>query len=65
MAADFPNGPASSDAWQTIARVREEFFRDNAPQLCADNNPPAGTLLGVKKLALPEMIIEMDVMAVF
>jgi len=55
----------SSNTWQTIVKVREEFFREHAPQLCADNNPPTFDLLGVKQLALPDMIIEIAVTAVF
>ena len=65
VAGDFPNGLASSDTWQTIDRVKEEFFREHAPQLCADNNPPTNDLLGVKYLARPEMIIEIAVDAAF
>ena len=65
VVGDFPNGLAYSDTWQTIARVREEFFREHAPQLCSDNNPPTLDLIGVKHLALPEMVIEIAVVAVF
>ncbi len=65
VAGDFPNGLASSDTWQTIDRVREDFFREHAPQLCADKNPPTNDLLGVKYLARPGMIIEIAVVAAF
>lgn len=65
VVGDFPNGLASSNTWQTISAVREEFFREHAPRLCADNNPPTLDLIGVKHLALPEMVIEIAVVAVF
>lgn len=65
VVGDFPNGLAFSDTWQTIVRVREEFFREHAPKLCIDNNPPTFDLIGVKHLALPEMLIEIAVTAVF
>ena len=65
VVGDFPQGLAYSDTWQTICRVREEFFREHAPQLCSDSNPPTLDLIGVKHLALPEMIIEIAVVAVF
>ena len=65
VVGDFPGGLAFSDTWQTICRVREEFFRERAPQLCIDDNPPTFDLIGVKCLALPEMIIEIAVVAVF
>lgn len=65
VVGDFPKGLAYSDTWQTIAIVREEFFGKHAPRLCADNNPPTYDLLGVKHLALPDMIIEIAVVAVF
>jgi len=65
VVGDFPDGLAYSDTWQTIAKVREEFFREHAPQLCIDSNPPTFDLLGVKHLALPEMLIEIAVTAAF
>ena len=65
VAGDFPEGLAISDTWQTISRVRDKFFREHAPQLCTDNNPPTCDLLGVKHLARPEMIIEIACTAVF
>jgi len=65
VVGDFPNGLAYSDTWQTIVTVREDFFRKYAPRLCADNNPPTFDLIGVKHLALPDMLIEIAVMAVF
>jgi len=65
VVGDFPDGLARSDAWQTIVRVREEFFREHAPRLCIDDNPPTLDLIGVKHLALPEMVIEIAVVAVF
>lgn len=65
VVGDFPQGLAYSDTWQTICSVREEFFREQAPRLCSDNNPPTFDLIGVKHLALPEMIIEIAAVAVF
>ena len=65
VVGDYPEGLARSDTWQTICKVREELFREHAPQLCIDNNPPTFDLIGVKHLALPEMVVEVAVMAVF
>jgi len=65
VVGDYPEGLARSDTWQTICRVREELFREHAPQLCIDNNPPTFDLIGVKHLALPEMMVEIAVQAVF
>jgi len=45
--------------------IREEYFRKYAPQLCIDNNPPTVDLIGVKCLAVPEMVVEVAVVAVF
>lgn len=58
VVGDFPEGLAYSDQWQTICRVREEFFQEHAPNLCIDKNPPTFDLIGVKSLALPDMLIE-------
>ncbi len=65
VVGEYPKGLAFSDTWQTITAVREEFFKENAPQLCAGNNPPTTDLIGVKHLGLPEMVIEIAVVAVF
>jgi enamine deaminase RidA (YjgF/YER057c/UK114 family) len=65
IVGDFPDGLAYSDTWQTICQVREEFFKKYAPQLCVDQNPPTFDLLGVKHLALPKMLVEIAVVAVF
>ena len=64
-AGDFPEGLGNSTRWMNIIKVREEFFREHAPQLCAENNPPTCDLLGVKCLARPEMVIEIACTAVF
>jgi len=64
IVGDYPQGLAASDMYQTVVRVREEFFREHAPQLCMDNNPPTFDLIGVKHLARPEMIIEIACTAV-
>ena len=65
IVGDYPEGLARSNTWQTISRVREQFFREHAPQLCVDNNPPTFDLIGVKHLALPKMMVEIAVVAVF
>ena len=65
IVGDYPEGLARSDTWQTICKVREEYFRKYAPQLCIDNNPPTVDLIGVKCLAVPEMVVEVAVVAVF
>ena len=65
VVGDFPNGLADSDEWQTVERVKYEFFTEHAPQLRVDNNPPTEDLIGVKQLARPEMLIEIACTAVF
>ena len=65
VVGDFPDGLAYSETWQSICQVREEFFKEHAPNLCADQNPPTFDLIGVKHLALPKMLIEIAVVAVF
>jgi enamine deaminase RidA (YjgF/YER057c/UK114 family) len=65
IVGDFPEGLAYSDTWLKICQVREEFFKEHAPQLCCDNTPPTFDLIGVKHLALPDMLIEIAVVAVF
>ena len=65
VVGDFPDGLAYSETWQTICQVREDFLKVHAPNLCADQNPPTFDLIGVKHLALPKMIIEIAVVAVF
>jgi len=65
VVGDFPNGLVSSETWQTVTRVKDEFFREHAPKLCSDDNPPTYDLLGIKHLATPEMLIEVAVVAVF
>ena len=65
VVGDFPGGLADSDEWQTVEKVKYEFFKEHAPQLCVDNNPPTEDLIGVKQLARPEMLIEIACTAVF
>lgn len=65
IVGDFPEGLAYSDNWQTVCQVREAFFKEYAPKLCADQNPPTFDLIGVKHLALPRMLIEIAAVAVF
>ncbi|MBW1799368.1 MAG: RidA family protein [Deltaproteobacteria bacterium] len=64
VVGDFPDGLAYSGTWQTICRVREAFLKEHAPEKCVENNPPTLDLLGVKHLALPDMVIEIAVQAV-
>ena len=60
----FPDGVVNSPTWQAAYKVREEFFREHCPDLCADKNPPAHDLIGVAGLADKDMIIEIAVVAV-
>lgn len=61
---DFSGGDlASSPTWVATLKVRNEFFRKHAPQLCDDNNPPTLDLVGVAALARKEMLIEIAVVA--
>lgn len=64
VVGDFPEGLAYSETWKAICSVREKFFEEHAPEKCVENNPPTFDLLGVKHLALPDMVIEIAVEAV-
>lgn len=63
VAGDFPDGVANSPTWITARKVRNEFFKEHAPQFCDDNNPPALDLVGVNALARKEMLIEVAAIA--
>lgn len=54
---------ASSPTWVAAVRVRDEFFKKHAPQLCDDNNPPTLDLIGLTALARKEMLIEIAMVA--
>ncbi len=64
VAGVFPDGVTNSETTIAYRRVKEEFFRQHAPQLCEDRNPPTGDLIGVAGLAKKEMLIEIAVVAV-
>lgn len=64
VAGEFPEGVGASDSWAKIHRVKEQFWREHAPELCADNNPPTFDLVGVTALGKKEMIVEIAVTAV-
>ncbi|MFC1909680.1 RidA family protein [Chloroflexota bacterium] len=55
---------AKSPTWQAAIKARNEFFREYAPQLCDDANPPTLDLVGVAALARKEMLIEIAAYAV-
>ncbi len=60
---NFPNGIVNDPVYQESDRVVQQFWRENCPELLRGNNPPASTLLGVTSLAMPEMLIEIEVVA--
>lgn len=60
----FPDGVVNSPTWQAAYKVREDFFKEHCPDLCADKNPPSHDLIGVAGLADKKMIIELAVVAV-
>jgi len=56
---NFPNGVQEDQKWKDVTEVLDEFWRENGvPQFCAENYPPASTLLGISSLAQKEMLIE-------
>ncbi len=60
---EFPDGIAYSPNMIKARKVREEFFKEHAPSLCMDKNPPPSTLLSVPSLAFKDMLIEITVIA--
>ena len=64
VAGEFPDGVTNSKTTIAYRQVKEEFFRKHAPELCEDQNPPPGDLIGVSALAKKEMLIEIAVIAV-
>ena len=52
----FPNGIVNSPNFRQD--VLDDFFRQNCPKLCSDNNPPTHDLVGVASLALKDMVVE-------
>ena len=60
---EFPDGIAYSPNMIKARKVREEFFKEHALDLCMDKNPPPSTLLSVPSLAFRDMLIEITVIA--
>jgi len=60
---EFPNGVFNDPKYPESAKAVEEFWKENCPEFLKENNPPAGTVLGVIALARPELLIEIDVVA--
>ena len=58
---NFPNGIINDPAFQESDRAVQQFWKENCPEFLRENNPPASTLLGVTSLAMPEMLIEIEV----
>lgn len=56
----FPDGIANDPNWIEIDKTMQEFWRENCPELCRDNNPVPETLVGVTSLAMPEFYIEIQ-----
>lgn len=59
----FPDGVVNHPNWLATFKVREEFFKEHCPNLCADKNPPSHDLIGVAGLADKRMVIEIAVVA--
>jgi enamine deaminase RidA (YjgF/YER057c/UK114 family) len=60
---EFPNGIRNDTAYQESYKETEEFWKENCPEFLGENNPPAYTLVGVTSLGLPELLIEIEVVA--
>lgn len=60
----FPNGMLSDPVWQEADRAMQDFWHEHCPEFAVENNPPASTLLGVAALAVPELKIEIQAVAV-
>jgi enamine deaminase RidA (YjgF/YER057c/UK114 family) len=46
-----------------ISKATQEFWKENCPQFMRENNPPAGTAIGVGALGQAEWLIEIQVVA--
>ncbi len=60
---EFPNGIINDPGYREIDRALQEFWRENCPEFLKTNMPPGQTLLGVTSLALPELLVEIEVIA--
>ncbi len=60
---EFPNGILNDPGYREIDRALQEFWRENCPEFLKTNIPPASTLVGVSALALPELLLEIEVIA--
>jgi len=63
IAGEFPNGIKADPKYPESDKVIQEFWRENCPELLKENTPPSETLLGIVSLALPEELIEIEVVA--
>jgi len=63
MKGQFPNGMRNTPEYQESISALEEFWGENCPEFRIGNTPPASTLIGVTALALPELKIEIEVIA--
>lgn len=59
----FPNAILNDPGWQEIQNAMQEFWKENLPEFCIGNNPPAASLIGVTALARPEYRLEITVFA--
>ena len=63
VVGDFPDGIINDPKWAEINGAMQDFWRENCPEFLAEDNPPASTLLGITRLALPQFHIEIMVVA--
>jgi len=63
MKGEFPNGIGNDPKGREVAQAIADFWRENCPEFLAENNPLASTLIGVTALAMPEYVVEIEVMA--
>ena len=59
----FPDGVTNCETWKAAFKVREEYFKKYAPDLCWDSNPVPNDLIGVAGLGKKGMLIEVAVVA--
>ena len=60
---EFPHGITSDSKYQEIRKALQEFWKENCPEFLNENNPLSSTLIGVTALALPELLVEIEVVA--
>jgi len=63
IVGDFPNGVVDDPKNQERRIAEQEFWKKHCPEFVMGKTPPASTLVVVKALAKPEIVVEITVIA--